>query len=124
MQKDTYADLEEVLVEYIQELGRLPKDSKEAGIIAERVDKMFKSLLEADKVRNKEVFDEVAQELEKEKQSLSKEKVIMDLVKIFGPVLLSIIAYAILQKRLLKFEENGRLCTSAAREFHMPKFWR
>lgn len=124
MQKETYEQLEEVLIGYIQTLGYIPPDSKEAGVIIDRVEKMFKTLLEADKVENKKMFDDAAQEIELDKSALNKEKVIMELIKIFGPALLSIFAYAALQKRLLKFEETGRLCTSAAREFHLPKFWK
>lgn len=123
MTKETCDALEEVLVDYIQALGDVPPDSDAAKVITEQVEKMFKMLTEEEKVENKRVFDEAAQELEREKNGLKADKVIFELVKVFGPVLLTIVAYSILQKRLLKFEETGGLSTFAGKSFHLPKFW-
>lgn len=124
MQKDTYEDLEEVLVDYISALGNVPPDSKEAGIIMSRVKSMIEKLNEIDQVQNKKVCDEMNHQLESDRNNLDWRKVALDLIKVFGPIIISVMSYAVLQQKLLRFEETGNLSTSASKQFSLPKFWK
>ena len=65
-----------------------------------------------DKEKNKNMA-----ELESKKAKLSWDRVIFELVKVFGPAGLTIWSYDRIHKRTLKFEETGRISSDAGRSF-------
>lgn len=73
---------------------------------------------EIDKERNQSTV-----ELERQKQDLTWKRFGIEVAKIIIPVTVPLIAYSVYQKRLLKFEETGRVCSTAGRELHLPKIF-
>lgn len=73
---------------------------------------------EIDRERNQSTV-----ELERQKQDLTWKRFGIEVAKIIIPVTVPLIAYSIYQKRLLKFEETGRVCSTAGRELHLPKIF-
>lgn len=63
-------------------------------------------------------------EMERNKQKLTWGKVGLELCKVLLPTCVSIAAYDVFQKRILKFEETGRIVSTAGRELHLPKFFK
>lgn len=63
-------------------------------------------------------------EIEAKKNSLDWKKTVLELLKVVLPTTISIIAYDQFQKRVLYFEENGRINSTAGRELHLPKFFK
>lgn len=65
--------------------------------------------------------NEAQLELEKEKKNVSKKQVLFEFGKILLTAGLSFKTYDFFQKRVLKFEETGRVCSTAGRELHLPR---
>jgi hypothetical protein len=64
-------------------------------------------------------------QLDEKKSDLDWKRSIFEVVKIVLPSAITVFAYDRFQKRMLKFEETGRIVSSAGREFHLPKLpWR
>lgn len=63
-------------------------------------------------------------QIEQEKNVIPKSKMILEIARIVVPVVVPMIAYGIYQKRLLEFEETGRVNSTAGRELHLPKFFK
>lgn len=61
-------------------------------------------------------------EVEKLKKKESFSRMMIESAKIIVPTLVPIIAYNIFQKRVMKYEETGRIVSTAGRELHLPKF--
>lgn len=66
--------------------------------------------------------NEMLYELEQEKNRLRWDRVSFELSKILVPALISVFSYKYFQGRVLDFEENGRITSTAGRELHLPKF--
>lgn len=62
--------------------------------------------------------------IERAKAGFDIKKATFELVKVIIPTVISIAAYDIFQKRVLYFEENGRVSSTAGRELHLPKFFK
>lgn len=63
--------------------------------------------------------------IEEAKNDMPKWRMAIEIGKVVVPVVVNVtgvIAYSIFQKRLLKFEETGRICSTSGRELHLPKF--
>lgn len=60
-------------------------------------------------------------EVERQKSKIPWTFRAFDIVKIALPIILGSVTYGIAQKRLLKFEEEGHLTTSAGKDLHLPK---
>lgn len=60
--------------------------------------------------------------VEKEKQKITFARAALEMAKIVVPSVISVVAYSVFQKRVLIFEKTGRVCSTAGRELHMPKF--
>lgn len=58
------------------------------------------------------------------KMELTWKKMLFEMAKVLLPTGLSVVAYHVFQKRLLEFEETGRLTSSASRGLNLPKFWK
>lgn len=69
-----------------------------------------------DKMKN-----DAMHELELEKSKLGWQRVTFELVKILLPAVISVGSYSYFQKRILKFEETGRITSTGGRELHLPK---
>lgn len=59
--------------------------------------------------------------LENTKQKITWQKVLFEAGKILLPLTISIIHYNNAQKRILSFEEHGRIVSTPGRELHLPK---
>ena len=81
----------------------------------ERLDK--ESRVKLDKAKNRALY-----ELELKKSELGWQRVTFELAKILIPAAISVGSYAYFQGRVLEFEENGRINSTAGRELHLPKF--
>lgn len=77
-----------------------------------------------DRRRIEEKRNEMTAELDREKNSLTNVKLALEIAKIVIPVIVPMIGYGIFQKRMLKFEETGRVNSTAGRELHLPKFYK
>lgn len=78
------------------------------------------ALKEADMLLNHLQKDD---EKERKKEGDSWEKVV-EIAKIVVPVTVPLLAYNVFQKRVIKFEETGRLVSFAARDLHLPKIFK
>lgn len=65
--------------------------------------------------------DETAQ-IEKDKQKLTWQRVAFEIGKIMLPAIGGYIAYDKFQKRVMKYEETGKICSTPGRELHLPRF--
>lgn len=65
---------------------------------------------------------EANQKIEEMKQVITWKRVVFELSKALLPVVATMIGYDRFQKRLMKYEENGRIASTAGRELHLPKF--
>ena len=132
-------ELKEALVEEIQNhlelINTVPKGSKEQQALVQDLTRLVDSVNELnkteyeyyDKQERREMDREKNQamnELESKKSDLGWKRITFELAKVVIPALISIGAYDVFQKRVLKFEETGRLVTTASRELHLPKFLR
>ncbi|WP_287643438.1 hypothetical protein [Bacteroides sp.] len=82
--------------------------------IADDYDKQERRKIEEE--RNKAM-----NEIERDKQKLTWGRVGLEMAKVVVPLVVSFAGYNVFQKRILKFEETGRLTTTASRELHLPK---
>lgn len=98
----------------------------EASIIAEKIiaeeheqyeywDKEDKRQLEREKL-------EANSKVEQEKLGVTWQRAVLEIAKVVVPTVISIGAYGVFQSRVLEFEENGRITSTAGRELHLPKF--
>lgn len=81
----------------------------------DEVDKKEKRQLERE--RNEDVAN-----VEYVKSQITWQRATLDIGKVVLPVVISMIGYNIFQKRLMVYEETGRVTSSAGRELHLPKF--
>ena len=127
------AGLIEEIAYHLEEIDKLSNGSQEQqrmvqdlnGLVAalnqlnqseyERLDKEGRRKL--DDKKNQALY-----ELELKKSELSWKRVTFEMAKIIVPTIISIGAYDYFQKRVLEFEENGRINSTAGRELHLPKF--
>lgn len=129
-------DLKEALVDeignHLELINTVQKGSKEQQALVSDLTKLVDSVNELnkteyeyyDKQERREIDREKNQalaELENKKSELGWKRVTFELAKVVIPSLISIGAYDLFQKRVLKFEETGRLVSTASRELHLPK---
>lgn len=82
---------------------------------ADYYDKQERRRIEED--RNK-----AQNETERDKQKLTWGRVGLEMAKVVVPLVVSFVGYNVFQKRVMKFEETGRISSTAGRELHLPKF--
>lgn len=68
--------------------------------------------------------NETMAEIEREKGAISKPKMVLEIARIVVPVVVPMVAYGFYQAKLLKFEETGRVNSTAGRELHLPRFFK
>lgn len=126
--------LEEVAY-HLEEIDKLENGSKEQQamvqdlkLLVDALNVMNKNELDAlneaerreiEKLKNEKLY-----ELEKQKASLGWQRVVFEMSKIAVPLIVSGLLYEHFQNKVLDFEENGRVTSTAGRELHLPKFWK
>lgn len=134
MTKETMCMMEEELVEALREMSHYEVGSdqwnaflSEVTVLSGKLNELHVKELEyQDKVARREMEERRNGQMaiiEMEKNDISWKRIGLELSKVVIPVLISGILYGVYQKRLLAFEENGRLTSHASRELHLPKFW-
>lgn len=96
----------------------LPEESRKTLSYLEKL----VQIAELEQKSNAEIVRAAVEEKKIECQGLTPGKVALELGKVIVPTLITIGAYNTFQKRVIKFEETGRLVSTASRELHLPKF--
>lgn len=135
MTEQTTSLLESVISENLEMLKETDHDNENRRKITAETCELLDRLTEAegkqmefwDKEDRRELEREKNEsmvQIEQEKNVISKPKMILEIARIVVPVVVPMIAYGIYQKRLLEFEETGRVNSTAGRELHLPKFFK
>lgn len=135
MDEEMKMRVEERLMYLLESLGSLdPGTEKYSKVIADVkvlsavVNETFASEMDAfDRQEKRRIDEEKAKAMtliEKSKLAFDWKKAGLEVVKIVIPTIITLIGYNEFQKRILKFEETGRLTSTASRELHLPHFMR
>lgn len=131
-QREIYEEINQVIQTRIQDLKSTENLEVRSTILSE-IDVLSKILIESDKQvsedfdkqerrRIDEKIKEATVNAELKKQELTWGKVGIEAMKALAPLSVSLLGYNVFQKRILRFEETGRLTSSASRELHLPNF--
>lgn len=132
MNTETYDALEDAVNRSLADLANPHCENPKRALEETKV--LMELLLVADKqddeYRDKsehrnieDIRNKATAQIERDKISLTWQKVSLELVKAFGPMALQIIAFGVFQARMLRFEEEGRFTSSVSREMHLPNLW-
>ena len=135
MKEETYNRIEEALNDRLDYLKDLENGCKEEGPVIADIRTFGNLLNEIDRERNdendkwerrriEETRNETNAELEREKHRLTVGKVVFELTKLAVPIVVGAKFYDGFQKRVMKYEETGRVSSTAGRELHLPRFWK
>lgn len=102
---------EELAAKYVAMYNTLVK----TGIDLE--DKKAKQDLEYRKLINNLEVEEI-------KSRLTPGKAAMEIAKVIVPTILTLLGYDIFQRRLMIYEKDGKIVSTAGRELHLPRFLR
>lgn len=132
---DLREGLETEVQRQLELINSVPKGSKEQAVITEDLTKLVgcvdrlnqteyefydrQERREIDRKKNESML-----ELENKKSEIGFTRAAFELAKVIIPPVITLVAYDRFQKRIIKFEETGRLVSTAARELHLPKFLR
>lgn len=132
---DLREGLETEVQRQLELINSVPKGSKEQAVIMEDLTKLVGCIdrlnqteyefydrqerREIDRKKNESML-----ELENKKSEIGFTRAAFELAKVIIPPVITLVAYDRFQKRIIKFEETGRLVSTAARELHLPKFLR
>lgn len=132
---DLREGLETEVQRQLKLINSVPKGSKEQAVITEDLTKLVGCIdrlnqteyefydrqerREIDRKKNESML-----ELENKKSEIGFTRAAFELAKVIIPPVITLVAYDHFQKRIIKFEETGRLVSTAARELHLPKFLR
>ncbi len=135
MTEETHKLIEDATQLLLNGVGAFDLGTKQSGDAdaASNAIKMAELLIAADKniddyydkVERREIERLKAKEMaeiERNKQKITWGRAALELAKVIAPVIVSMIGYNEFQKRLLKFEETGRVTSTAGRDLHLPKF--
>ncbi len=133
MTTETYDMLENEVQRQLCNLNNIDVKTKEGCVAVENTNRMLELLIQSDKdysdsfdkqerrkIEEKKNADMI--EVERSKQKITWGRAALEIGKVVAPLAISLIGYDIFQKRVIKFEETGRLVSSAWRELHLPKF--
>lgn len=135
MNKETYELLESAVQAQLNAVSNLSLDTKDGKEALTKATALTELLITADK-DNYDYFDKedrrriedeknkAAAEIEREKSKLTWGRVGLEMGKVIAPMLMSLVAYNVFQKRVLKFEETGRINSTAGRELHFPRIFK
>lgn len=133
MTEETYGMLERAAQVQLENVETLDAGSKEGKEALTKSIHLVELLITADK-DNSDYYDKqerrrieeernkAQNETERDKQKLTWDRVGLEMAKVIVPLLVSFAGYNVFQKRVLKFEETGRISSTAGRELHLPKF--
>lgn len=133
MTQETYNLLESAVQNQLKTVYGMKLGSQEGKEALTKAISLTELLITADKDgydyhdkeerrRIEEKKNDAAAEVEREKAKLTWGRVGLELGKVIAPILVSFAGYNVFQKRVLKFEETGRIVSTAGRELHLPKF--
>lgn len=133
MSNETYDLLERAAQVQLEKVDALDAESKEGKEALTKSMHLVELLLTADKDgadyydkqerrRIEEERNKAANDVERDKQKLTWSRVMFELAKLMVPLGISFAGYNVFQKRVMKFEETGRISSTAGRELHLPKF--
>ena len=135
MQNETLDMLEEQIQRDIKRLGTFgSNDQASRSKAVQDVAKLMEKLTEAENAMAKWTDDEERRkldeernkstvELERQKQSMDWKRWLLEISKVAVPTLIPLIVWRKSFLEMLKFEETGRLTTSASRELRLPKIF-
>lgn len=129
------AGLIEEIAYHLEEIDNLANGSQEQQRMVDDLTKLVDSLnklnqteyekLDKDGRRKIDTMkNQALYELEQKKSELSWQRVTFEMAKIMIPTIISIGAYEHFQRRILEFEETGRITSTAGRELHLPRFFK
>lgn len=132
MTEETYNLLEEAAQVQLRQVTKIDPETKEGKDHLVKSIHLVELLINTDR-DNAEYYDkqerrrieeernEAMNETERDKQKLTWGRVGLEMAKVVVPLVVSFVGYNVFQKRILKFEETGRLTSTASRELHLPK---
>lgn len=129
----TYEMLEKAAQVQLEQVEMLDPESKEGKEALTKSIHLVELLITTDKDnadyydkkerrRIEEERNKAQNQTEREKQKLTWGRAAFEMAKVVVPMVGSLIGYNIFQKRVLKFEETGRITSTAGRELHLPRF--
>lgn len=133
MTEETYNMLEKAARVQLQNVNNLDPGNKEGKDALTKSIHLVELLVTADK-DNADYYDKeerrrieedrnkAVNEIEHNKQKLTGGRVTFEMAKVIAPLVISFVGYNVFQKRILKFEETGRITSTAGRELHLPRF--
>ena len=139
MEEELKERLREALEIKFQDLDRAKPGSEEEETIVKEIQTMVDALNKLNQTSNDAWDKQERRDIEREKNQslndLERDKAAFDwkragfeVVKIVTPGAIGGAFYLLAQKRLLKFEEVGRIMSSAGHDLHLPnslfKFWK
>ncbi len=133
MKDETYDLVEQAAQAQLKRSCKMEQGTKEFGNAMERSIRLIELLATIDKdstdYHDKEEKRRIEEdrlkasiELEQIKQRVTAGRATLEIAKVVVPVVLTMIGYNVFQKRLLIFEETGRLTTTASKDLHLPRF--
>lgn len=133
MTEETYNMLEEAVQVQLQNVSRLEPGTKEGKEALARSNHLVELLIATDK-DNADYYDKEEKrrieeernkamiQTERDKQKITWGRAALEMSKVVVPTVLTMIGYNVFQKRVMKFEETGRITSTAGRDLHLPKF--
>lgn len=133
MTEETYGMLERAVQAQLEKVETLDAGSKEGKEALVKSLHLVELLIATDK-DNADYYDKqerrrieedrnkAMNETERDKQKLTWGRVGLEMAKVVVPLVVSFAGYNVFQKRVMKFEETGRISSTAGRELHLPKF--
>lgn len=133
MTEKTYDLLEKAVQKQLEAVEEIETDTKEGKEALTKSIQLTELLVSVDRDQNdawdkqekrriEEERNKASNNVEIQKQSLTWGRVGLELGKVVVPILVSFAGYNVFQKRILRFEETGRISSTAGRELHLPKF--
>lgn len=133
MTNETYTMLEEAVQTQLSRIETLDIESKEGRDALTKSIQLAELLITTDRDdaeshdkqerrRIEEERNKAMNEVEREKQKITLSKAGLEMAKVVVPLMISFVAYNVFQKRVMKFEETGRVTSTAGKELHLPRF--
>lgn len=133
--KEFLQKLEKVTEAKIQELAGMCQENELRPGLTQDVIDLTKVLNEAAQIDAKErdmerqrdneetrILEEA--DIEKKKIDPSWKRVAFEMAKAVVPLAISVVSYGVFQTKLMKYEEEGRIVSTAGRQLSLPRFWK